>query len=161
MSENQELHREKNLAYYCQRFTELKTSKRLGPNAEYKPILILSVIDLIAQGFIENNQIAASEQLIDTFNKHWDILSSGTYQGKDNLHLPFFYLQSEGFWHIESKNNSLKQPSSVKKLKEVVEYASLDPELFELLQDKNYRKELIDVLIATWFSANQKILKNF
>lgn len=119
----------------------------------------MSVIDLIAQGFIENNQIAASEQLIDTFNKHWDILSSGTYQGKDNLHLPFFYLQSEGFWHIESKNNSLKQPSSVKKLKEVVEYASLDPELFELLQDKNYRKELIDVLIATWFSANQKDIK--
>ncbi|NEQ76284.1 MAG: HNH endonuclease [Okeania sp. SIO2C9] len=160
MSENQELHREKKLAYYCQRFTELKTSKRLSPNAEYKPILILSVIDLIAQGFIENNQIAASEQLIDTFNKHWDILSSGTYQGKDNLHLPFFYLQSEGFWHIESKNNSLKRvPSSVKKLKEVVEYASLDPELFELLQDKNYRKELIDVLIATWFSGNQKDIK--
>ncbi|NEP80059.1 MAG: HNH endonuclease [Okeania sp. SIO3B3] len=160
MSENQELHREKNLAYYCQRFTELKTSKRLGPNAEYKPILILCVIDLITQGFIENNQIAASDKLIDTFNKHWDILSSGTYQGKDNLHLPFFYLQSEGFWHIESKNNSLKRvPSSVKKLREVVEYASLDPELFELLQDQNYRKELIDVLIATWFSANQKDTK--
>ncbi|MDY7006674.1 MAG: hypothetical protein SWX82_22820 [Cyanobacteriota bacterium] len=103
----------------------------------------MSVIDLIAQGVITNNRIGVSNQLIDTFNKHWDILSSGTYQGKDNLHLPFFYLQSEGFWHIESKNNSLKRvPSSVKKLKEVVEYASLDPELFELLQDQNYRKEL-------------------
>jgi len=160
MSENQELNREKKLAYYCQRFTELKTSKRLGPNAEYKPILILSVIDLITQGLITNNQIAVSEQLIDTFNKHWDILSSGAYQGKNNLHLPFFYLQSEGFWHIESKNNSLKGvPSSVKKLKKVVEYASLDQELFELLQDQNSRKELIDILIATWFSANQKDIK--
>ncbi|MEB3343680.1 HNH endonuclease [Okeania sp.] len=29
-------------------------------------------------------------------------------------------------------------------------------ELFELLADKNYRKELTDVLIATWFSVNQK-----
>ncbi len=118
MSKNQELNREKNLPYYCQRFTELKTSKRLGPNAEYKPILLLSVIDLITQGLIENNQIAVSDKLIDTFNKHWEILSSGTYQGKDNLHLPFFYLQSEIFWYIESKNNSLKRvPSSVKKLK--------------------------------------------
>nr|WP_293100212.1 hypothetical protein [Okeania sp. SIO2F4] len=160
MSKNQELNREKNLAYYCQSLTKLKTSKRLGPNAEYKPILILSVIDLITQSLITKNQIALSEQLIDTFNKHWDILSSGAYQGKNNLHLPFLYLQSEGFWHIESKNNSLKGvPSSVKKFKKVVKYASLDPELFELLQDQNSRKELIDVLMATWFSANQKNIK--
>ncbi|NEP86517.1 MAG: HNH endonuclease [Okeania sp. SIO2C2] len=149
----------KNLAYYCQRFTELKTSQKLGHKAEYKPILILSVIDLITQGLINNNHISVSEELISTFNKHWDILSSGIYKGKNRLHLPFYFLKSEGFWHIDLKSNSLKQPSSVKKLKEVVEYASLDPELFELLQDKNYRKELIDVLIATWFSANQKDIK--
>ena len=121
--------------------------------------MILSVIDLITQGLINNNQIYVSEELISTFNKHWDILSSGIYKGKNRLHLPFYFLKSEGFWHIESKSNSLKQPSSVKKLKEVVEYASLDRELFELLQDQNSRKELTDVLIATWFSANQKDIK--
>ncbi|MDJ0553919.1 MAG: HNH endonuclease [Microcoleaceae cyanobacterium MO_207.B10] len=160
MSKNQELNREKNLAYYCQRFTELKTSQKLGPKAEYKPILILSVIDLITQGLINNNQIYVSEELISTFNKHWDILSSGIYKGKNLLYLPFHFLESEGFWHIEYKNNSLKRvPSSIKKLKEEVEYASLDPELFELLQDQNNTKELIDVLIATWFSANQKDIK--
>ncbi|MDJ0517330.1 MAG: hypothetical protein QNJ74_14135 [Trichodesmium sp. MO_231.B1] len=117
------------------------------------------MIDLITQGLINKNQIDVSEELISTFNKHWDILSSGIYKGKNRLHLPFYFLKSEGFWHIESKSNSLKQPSSVKKLKEVVEYASLDRELFELLQDQNSRKELTDVLIATWFSANQKDIK--
>lgn len=167
MSDNQQSNREKNLAYYCQRLTELKTSKRLGPNAEYKPILILSVIDLITQGLIENNQITVSDKLINTFNENWDILSSGTYQGKDNLHLPFDHLQNDGCWYVKFKPdfvNALplktvtKQqgPKSLNRLKEVVEYASLDPELFELLQDQNHRKELIDILMATWFSANQK-----
>ncbi|WP_287273754.1 MULTISPECIES: hypothetical protein [unclassified Okeania] len=160
MSKNQELKREKKLAYYCQYFTELKTSQKLSPKAEYKPILILSVIDLITQGLINNNHISVSEELISTFNKHWDILSSGIYKGKNRLHLPFYFLKSERFWHLESKINSLKQPSSVKQLKQVVEYASLDPELFELLQEQSSRKELIDVLIANWFSANKKKLKN-
>ncbi|WP_287326200.1 hypothetical protein [Okeania sp. SIO1F9] len=159
MSKNQELKREKKLAYYCQYFTELKTSQKLSPKAEYKPILILSVIDLIKPCVINNNHISVSEELISTFNKHWDILSSGIYKGKNRLHLPFYFLKSERFWHLESKINSLKQPSSVKQLKQVVEYASLDPELFELLQEQSSRKELIDVLIATWFSANQKKIK--
>ncbi|MGK7923151.1 MAG: HNH endonuclease [Trichodesmium sp.] len=160
MSKNQELNRGKNLAYYCQRFSELKASQKLGSKAEYKPILILSVIDLITQGLINNNQINVSKELISTFNKNWDILSSGIYKGKNRLYLPFHFLESEGFWHIEYKNNSLKRvPSSIKKLKEEVEYASLDPELFELLQDQNSRKELIDILIATWFSNNQKDIK--
>lgn len=167
MSDNQQSNMEKNLAYYCQRLTELNTSKRLRARAEYKPILILSVIDLITQGLIENNQITVSDKLINTFNEHWDILSSGTYQGKDNLHLPFYHLQNDGFWYVKFKPdfvNALplktvtKQqgPKSLKRLKEVVEYASLDRELFELLQNQNYRKELTDVLIAAWFSANQK-----
>jgi putative restriction endonuclease len=159
----------KNLAYYCQRLTELNTSKRLRARAEYKPILILSVIDLITQGLIENNQITVSDKLINTFNEHWDILSSGTYQGKDNLHLPFYHLQNDGFWYVKFKPNFVnalplktvtkqQRPKSLKRLKEVVEYASLDRELFELLQNQNYRKELTDVLIAAWFSANKKKL---
>ena len=176
MSDNQ--NQEKTLPYYCKNFTEINTNKstKLG-TAKHKPILLLSVIDLITQGLIPNNQITVSEELIQTFNKYWDLLSSDSY--KRGLYYPFIHLESDGFWDVKFKPDFINglplktvtkqhRPKSLKRLKEVVEYASLDRELFELLQDQNDRKELTDALIGAWFSANQqevgdiiKINRNF
>ena len=48
----------KNIRYYCQRFSELNvSSSRKRGDAHYKPILLLSVIDLITRGLIQNNEI--------------------------------------------------------------------------------------------------------
>lgn len=155
MSQSSSDEKLRNLAYYCQRFSELNTSKNLGTNAKYKPILLLSVIDLISQGVISDNKISVSDSLIDTFNKYWKLLSSGAYKG--GLHYPFLHLQREGFWSIKFKPEfDGLQPKSIKRLKEAVQYASLDRELFDLLQDRIAQKELIDSLIAAWFSANRK-----
>lgn len=61
----------KNLVYYCQRFSELNViSSRKRGDAHYKPILLLSVIDLIARGLITNNEIAVSDELIETFERY-------------------------------------------------------------------------------------------
>jgi putative restriction endonuclease len=143
----------RNLKYYCERFASLNVSKKRG-NAQYKPILLLSVIDLISQGLITENKIFVSDELINTFNKYWNVLSS-QYDG--GFHYPFFHLQSERFWYLRLKPdfNGL-QPKSMKKLKLAVEYAFLDEELYDLLQYQNYRQELIDTLISVWFSSSQK-----
>jgi putative restriction endonuclease len=154
MSQSSKDEKLRNLTYYCQRFSELNTSKNLGTNAKYKPILLLSVIDLVSQGVLCDNQIFVSDDLIDTFNKYWKVLSSGAYKG--GLHYPFLHLQREGFWTIKFKPEfDGLQPKSTKRLREAVEYASLDRELFDLLQDQVARKELIDTLVAAWFSANK------
>lgn len=145
----------KDLAYYCKVFSELNvSSSRQRGDAHYKPILLLSVIDLITQGVINDNQIPVSDDLIDTFNKYWNILSSGSYKG--GLHYPFFHLQNDGFWYLKFKDgfNGL-QPKTTNKLKEAVEYARLDDELFDLLVEPIYRIELIDALIAAWFSSKR------
>lgn len=143
----------RNLKDYCQRFTDLNVSKKKG-NAQYKPILLLSVIDLIAQGVIQENKIFVADELINTFNKYWNVLAS-QYDG--GLHYPFFHLQSEGFWYIKLKPdfNGL-QPKSMNKLKSSVEYAFLDNELYDLCQDPIARQELIDTLISVWFASSQK-----
>jgi putative restriction endonuclease len=145
----------RSLAEYCDRFAQLNVSanKRRG-TAQYKPILLLSVIDLIAQGFIPDNKISVCENLIDTFNRYWEILNS-EYEG--GLHYPFLHLQSEGFWYITFKPdfNGL-QPKTTNKLKQAVEYASLDNELFELIQDPVSRQALVDTLLAVWFSSSKK-----
>lgn len=155
MTENTQ---QKNLSYYCDRFASLNVSstKKRG-NAQYKPILLLSVIDLIAQQLIAENKILVSDELTDTFNKYWKVLSS---EYKGGFHYPFFHLQSEGFWHLTLKPdfNGL-QPKTMNKLKKSVEFASLDEELFTLIRDPESRKELIDTLIEVWFSSAQKELQ--
>lgn len=151
----------KNLAYYCKRFSELNvSSSRERGKANYKPILLLTVIDLISQGLIQDNQIPVSNELIDTFNKYWDILGSTHYKG-GGLYYPFIHLQSEGFWHITYKAGwNGPKPKTNNKLKEAVEYTRLDDKLFNLLQEQTSRTELIDTLVAVWFSGSQKELED-
>lgn len=145
----------KNIAYYCQRLAELNVSNsRKRGNAQYKPILLLSVIDLIARGIITTNEIPVSDELIQTFERYWNVIGSPSYKG--GLHYPFLHLQNEGFWYLKFKPkfNGL-QPKTINKLKEAVEYAYLENELFNFLQDEFCRKELIDALVTAFFSDNE------
>jgi putative restriction endonuclease len=149
-----------NLEYYCEKFSQLNvsSSSKRG-NAKYKPILLLSVIDLITRDIIKENKITVSDDLIQTFEKYWNIIGSKSYKG--GLHYPFFHLQSEGFWYLEFKPsfNGL-QPKTTNKLKEAVEYAHLDIELFNFLLDDATRKELLDTLVTAFFSDNEDTTDN-
>ncbi|MBF2066568.1 MAG: HNH endonuclease [Calothrix sp. C42_A2020_038] len=144
----------KDTSYYSNLFSKLKVSKskELG-TANHKPILILSVIDLITRGIITNNQITVSDELINTFDKYWDVI--GTKSRKGGLHYPFFHLQSEGFWHIVFKPDYDKlRITTINKLRLGVEYAYLEDELFNLLQNENSRQEIVESLISAWFADN-------
>ncbi|BBD60337.1 hypothetical protein NIES2109_31340 [Nostoc sp. HK-01] len=146
----------KTFNYYYESFSQLNvsTSQKRGV-AKYKPILILTIIDLVTRGILNENKIPVSEELVQTFKRYWSILGSKSYQG--GLHYPFIHLQSEGFWHLEFKPdyNGL-QPKTTNKLRESVEYASLDDELFDFLQDEYSRQELIDALVITFFQEQQE-----
>lgn len=139
------------LSFYCQKLSTLNvnSNKKRG-TALHKPILVLSIIDLITRDIIDKNEISVSDELIETFEKYWQIIGSHSYTG--GLHYPFFHLQNEGFWHLEFKPdfNGL-QPKTTNKLKQAVEYAYLDHELFDFLQNESTRKELIDAIIAAFF----------
>ncbi len=150
----------KNLSYYCKGFSELNvSSSRQRGEAHYKPILLLVIIDLITQGLITENQILVSDNLIQTFNNYWDVLGSNSYKG--GLYYPFIHLESDGFWRVDYKVGFIgPKPKTHNKLKEAVEYASLDDELFNYLRDPVSRNELIDVLISVWFSSNKQKIED-
>ncbi|BDA72810.1 unknown protein [Calothrix sp. PCC 7716] len=150
----------KDTSYYSNIFSKLNVSKNkeLG-TANHKPILILSVIDLFTRGIITTNQILVSDELVDTFNKYWDVLGTKTRRG--GLHYPFYHLRSEDFWHLifkpgyeELQNKTVKnlRPKTLNQLRLAVEYAYLDDELFNLLRDEGARRELVESLISAWFS---------
>ena len=141
------------LSYYGKKFAKLNVSRSNGV-APNKPILLLSIIDLISQGKIQQNQIILSAELIATFLKLWSHLE---LVRKPDIGLPFFHLKGDKFWHHQSKPGfepaiaSGVRIRSVSLLKETVQYAYFDEELFSLLVEPSSRGELTDVLINTWF----------
>ncbi len=144
----------KNLAYYVNKFANLTVSRSSGV-APNKPILLLSIIELISQGEIRRNQVPLSAELIATFLKLWSHLEPVR---KPDIGLPFYHLTSDGFWHYQMKLGfesliaakiKIRTPSTIR---QTVEYAYLDDELWEILQNFEPRSVLTHVLINSWFS---------
>jgi putative restriction endonuclease len=161
----------KNLSYYCHCFSSLNVynNTQKGGAALNQPLLLLCVIELISQGQITNKYIYPSEELVDCFTKYWNLLLEQPLK-KHSFPLPFWHLKNaEGnFWHLKYTSEDRDRPQTINKLREVVEYAYIDDKLFNLLQEPTARKELIDLLMAVWFSAKKqqiedvlKINKNF
>jgi putative restriction endonuclease len=152
----------RDLAYYCGCFVKLNVSKtKERGTANHKPILILSVLELITQQSIVENQIFVSNELIETFKKYWSILVADSIY-TDALHYPFFHLRRDSFWHLKFRD-TYKEGERIKttnKLKEKVECAYLDRELFELVQDASSRQILVDSLVSTWFTDSRSNLGN-
>lgn len=119
--------------------------------APHKPILLLSVIDLIEEGTINNNLVELSPELGETFTLYWSIVMPPEKKGK--LVYPFFHLREEGFWHLEPQPgkkeilNNVREISSVYRLMELTSGATLDDDLFILLTNKEERDILRTVLI--------------
>lgn len=153
----------KNLAYYRKCFSQMQVGKnKQGGDAPNQPILLLSVIDLITQDLLNENHITISDELINTFKKYWSVLTSDSFKGV-NFAIPFFHLKNREpkFWHVKfSEQYEGGRAQTINTLKRDVDSAKLDDELFNLLQDTNARKQLIDVLISTWFSSNQKQIED-
>ncbi|WP_414530482.1 HNH endonuclease [Nodularia chucula] len=144
----------KNLAYYVNKFINLRVS-RSGGVAPNKPILLLSIIELVSQGEIKRNQIPLSAELIATFLKLWSHLEPVR---KPDIGLPFYHLTNDGFWHYQMKLGfesliaakvKIRTPSTIR---ETVEYAYLDEQLWQLLQNESNRTVLTHTLINSWFS---------
>ena len=163
----------KNLAYYRNCFSQIevghvdKYTKKV--QALYQPILLMSVTDLIAQGLIEENKITisddtSSDELINTFKKYLSVLSPNS-SWKVSFPLAFYHLNKNNrkppFWYVKfNEGYEGKRAQSITTLKRNVDSAKLDEELFNLLQDSNARKELIDVLLSVWFLSTNKQIED-
>lgn len=81
------------------------------------------------------------------FNKYTDIAKQSEYT---QLYYPFYHLQSSGFWHLNyispnSKRNPLT--TSAAWVRNNVEYAYINPILWEILQHKEFRNRLAEFIV--------------
>lgn len=151
---------------YLQSFSKLrsdKSSKRWSSatchQAPYKPLLLLSVLDLISTGSLSKNFIEPSFELAETFNNY---LSKVIPVGKTaSMSYPFYHLDTSEFWHLVPQPGISHQRgrtvSSVKRLRELYLGARFDDELFPLLIMKGSREKLRTVLLTTYFAADLQL----
>lgn len=124
--------------------------------APHKPLLLLAVLDLFAEGTVTSNLIEPSPELAESFTLYWARVMPPDQRG--NLALPFFHLQRDGFWHLlpapgkESFVAAVRQISSINELRETVIGAKLDDALSSLLCIEEPRETLRRVLVETYFA---------
>lgn len=150
---------------YIKAFSTLHTDKGTSRypsltkyRAPHKPLLLLSVIDLIEEGTIKTNFIELTPELGETFTCYWSIIMPLDKKGK--IVYPFFHLRKESFWHLlpipgkEEILASTREISSVYRLLEIILGSKLDEDLFVLLSNKKDRDLLRTVLIQNYFDSS-------
>lgn len=151
------------LETYLERFAKLRsdTNRKNWPittyrRAPHKPLLLLAVMDSIAERTISTNLIEITPDLGELFTLYWSRVIPPDQHG--NLALPFFHLKRDGFWHLipqpgkEAVVEAISQIRYIGQLRELVIGARLDEELFQLLQDEQSRERLRALVIETCFA---------
>lgn len=139
---------------------------RLSPNkakwpslsygkAPYKPLLLLSVLDLFDQGQIQTNLIELTTDLGELFQIYCNLILPPDQLY--NIGMPFYHLRNESFWELvpipgqEAIVDSKKELSSISQLQKAVLGARFIPEAYSLLMHSQERSELRAFLIAEYF----------
>ena len=151
------------LAAYIHQFAHLGVNKNRKTwtavtthRAPHKPLLLLSVLDLFEQGSITTNLIELTPELGELFALYWHQVRPPSQRGM--LTYPFYYLQSEGFWHLlprpgqESALTVYRPNAGLAALQSLILGASLDDDLYTLLCSPEPRHLLRTVLVQSYFA---------
>lgn len=132
---------DKCLLEYEVRIQNVKRATVEGQKAIAKPALICAVLIAYAQGALTDGRIYLNDTLRLLYAK---VFKMAKGPGSTKIEYPFYFLHSDGFWHLHWKDGEeikMETPSS-KFLEEHVKYATLDDDLWFLIQNREYRARL-------------------
>jgi putative restriction endonuclease len=144
------------LNQYLYKFTHLKRGVTKYGLAPHKPILLITLLELIGKGHISENKVYVDTELVGTFQENWRLLVSSLNQ--PDFTQPFYYLQSDQvdgkpFWQLIAKagcqiNSHIK---SVNTLINVLEYAAFAEDLFILLTEPVHHNQFLAAMLDAYF----------
>ena len=149
---------------YIEAFKNLRTNNKYGRKSPHKAILMLTVIDLYEQNILTDNEIFYDEKLKSMFLKVWNRVLPKEPLFHPDAYLPFWYLQSDSFWHIVPNRGkedilALMRDTNIKpseaKLNDSVRYAELDEDLYFLMTLPSGRSSLKRVLLETYTQLSE------
>ena len=144
---------------YLEVFKNLRTNNKYGRKSPHKAVLMLTVISLYEENVLADNEIYYDDTLKSKFLKVWNKVLPNEPLFHPEAYLPFWYLQSDSFWHIVPNRGkedilSLMRDTNIKpseaKLYDCVNYAELDDDLYFLMTLPSGRSSLKRVLLETY-----------
>lgn len=150
---------------YVEVFQNLRTNNRWGRKSPHKAVLMLTVIQLFERNVLSDNEIYYDDALKSMYLKMWNKVFPAEPIFHSEAYLPFWYLQSDSFWHIvpvRGKEDilSLMRDTHIKpseaKLENCVRYAELDEDLYFLMTLPSGRSSLKRALLETYSNLNSK-----
>lgn len=150
---------------YIEAIKNLKTNNKWGRKSPHKAVLMLTVIELYEKNILMSNEIRYDETLKSTFLKIWNLVLPNEPLFHPEAYLPFWYLQSDNFWHIvpiRGKEDilSLMRDTNIKpseaKLIDSVKYAELDEDLYFLMTLPSGRSSLKRALLEIYSTLSNK-----
>jgi len=139
--------------YYLDKFQNLTMNNANGKKSPHKVCMLLAVMDLIQTGVITSNKIKFNQALKDRFTQHFEKFAQG--KDKNTPENPFFFLRSEGFWHLSYKEG-YGEASTSRYSTKAVAFAYLDQELFDYMRSFIVTNELKDALISNFSDMSSR-----
>ncbi len=122
----------------------LRIDRKDNP-APHKPLLLLTVIEMVEQGLLQEPLLQLSGELSFRFLTLWPVVAARRNQPPE-IWLPFFHLRTSGIWlPLDSGGRPTEE-------RRRVVAARIDPEFFDCLLDPQFRERLRVLLIDRYFS---------
>ena len=155
------------LAQYQRKFRALYVNTTRGRRSPHKVCMLLAMLDLARGGALKANRIVYGPQILERYNRYFDAVRAE--QDHPSAYFPFFHLGGDlraierggdrlrSFWHLrplpghEAELARMSTARSHRDIIEVIECATLDPELFELLHSGSNIEVLAETLAQHWF----------
>lgn len=129
---------------YSDLVRKIKCGVYQGKMVLAKPVLVYSVINMIENGVVFNNRIPFSVDVEKGYKATFNCFGANITP----FFKPFYYLQYDGFWHLEwmAGAKDTKKPSA-KLIRDNVKYAYFDNALWDLLQDQEMRDYFRNIVL--------------
>ena len=136
-------------AHYMDRIMSIRQAKIRGEIIVAKPVLMLALIDGVESGVFTNNRFLLNEWLEEHYMKLMlQYTRQSQFDKPTEINNPFWHLSTDGFWHLHLKvKEEMSMTPSKAWLKENVNYACFDDDLWVLLQSKEWRIRLRDFIV--------------
>jgi putative restriction endonuclease len=121
--------------------------------APHKPLMLLTVIDLIESGDIPDGWVKYDVRLVSRFRDYWELVLE-RQRNQPDIPMPFHALggDRDQVWERFTADG---QPSLAKA---TTRLCSLDPALFACLQDADFRRKARETLVTLYFTPREQVM---
>ncbi len=121
--------------------------------APHKPLMLLTVIDLIESGDISDGWVRYDVRLVSRFRDYWDLVQE-RQRNAPEIPMPFHALggDKDKIWERFTADG---QPSLAKA---TTRLCSLDPDLISCLRDADFRREARKTLVSIYFTPKEQVM---